>query len=340
MNEREKLARWDTLVEGFRSFGGTANNVIQREGALGLGLFPIDQSQPVELRVPDHLLVSTDNLELRDGAVAIKDASLHPEGFAKWYEGFQADYSWGAEARRSIKIFEDGLKSLPNPLQRKLQNINLLDITKRCPGINEEQELFQRFIATRRINIRGKNVMMPMIELTNHSPIQSSWIIDKKSVAIQGKYDGEILAKYSVSDPLTRYLQYGFNCKEPLGFSLEIKLIHRGQEILIEGGINYAHNKPINTTKQNQKIIFSKPLLSSYYNPRMPKKLFKQSCRLLKTIDAYELFDQIHQRNRLILINIIKDLKQNNGNTNNELISACLDQLDVLGHHYGTKDIA
>ena len=340
MNEREKLARWDALVEGFRSFGGTANNVIQREGALGLGLFPIDQSQPVELRVPDHLLVSTDNLELRDGAVAIKDASLHPEGFAKWYEGFQADYSWGAEARRSIKTFEDGLKTFPNSLQRKLRNTNLLDITKRCPGINEEQELFQRFIATRRINYRGKNVMMPIIELTNHSPIQSSWIIDKKSIAIQGQYDGEILAKYSVSDPLNRYLQYGFNCKEPLGFSLGIKLIHRGQEIFIEGGINYAHMRSINARKQDQKIIFKRPLLSSYNNPRMPKKLFKQSCRLLKNVDPNELFDQIHQKNRLILISIIKDLYQHNSDINIELICACLDQIDILGHHYGTKEIA
>ena len=339
MNERERLARWDSLVEGFRSFGGTANNVVQREGALGLGLFPINQSQPIELSVPNHLLVSTDNLELRDGAVAIKDASLHPEGFARWYEGFQADYSWGAEARRSIKTFEDGLKTFPNSLQRKLQNTTLVDIAKRCPGINEEQELFQRFIATRRIHYRGKNVMMPMIELTNHSPLQSSWIIDKKSITVQGQYDGEILVKYSVSDPLNRYLQYGFNCKEPLGFSLGMKLIHRGQEIVIEGGINYAHMKPINAIKQDQKIVFNRPLLSSYNNPRMPKKLFKQSCRLLKNINAKELFDQIHQRNRLMLISIIKDLYQGNGNTNSELIGACLNQLDILGHHYGTKDI-
>ena len=336
--EKKNLDRWDALVETFRSFGGIANNVIQREGALGLGLFPIDSSQPVELRVPDYLLVATNNLELRNGAVTIKDASLYPEGFREWYEGFQADYSWGAEARHSIKSFENGLRSFSDSLKQKLKNIHLLDIEKRCPGINEEEELFRRFIATRRINYRGENVLMPMIELVNHSPTQSSWALDKDSIAIQGQYDGEILVRYSASDPLRRYLQYGFNCKETLGFSLEMKLKHRGQEIFIEGGINFEPMKLISTTQKDQKIILTKPLLSSYNRPRMPKKLFRDSCKALEGINSDELFEQIHQKNRLILISLIKSLGANNTIAENGLKKCFLDQIDILGHYYGIKN--
>jgi len=336
--EKGNLARWDALVNGFRSFGGIANNVIQKKGALGLGLFPIEPSQPVELRVPRHLLVATNNLELRDGAIAIKDASVYPKGFREWYEGFQADYSWGAEARHSIKCFEDGLKSLSDSLQQKLKNTNLLDIANRCPGVNEEQELFRRFIATRRINYRGENVLMPMIELVNHSPVQPTWIIDKESIAIKGQYDGEVLVKYSASDPLLRYLQYGFNCKENLGFSLGMRLNHRGQEIYIQGGINFEPMKLITTTQQNQKITLIRPLLSSYNRPRLPKKIFRDSCVSLCGVNPDELFEQIHQNNRLILIGLIKSLDNDNTVTNNELREALLNQIDILGHYYGVKN--
>ena len=247
MDEKTRITRWNSLVEGFKSFGGIAKNLIQRKGVLGLGLFPIDTSQPVELRVPDHLLVATDNLQVLDGAVVIKDASQYPKGFSEWYEYFQAEYSWGAEARNSIKCFEDGLKSLSKPMHRMLQNLGLINIQERFPGISGEQDLFQRFIATRQINKNGRMVLMPMIELVNHSPVQSSWIMDRDSIAIAGKYDGEVLARYSVADPLHRWVQYGFNCKETLGFSLRLKLIHKGQQIIIDGN----QSKPLKACKSS-----------------------------------------------------------------------------------------
>ena len=42
--------------------------------------------------------------------------TIHPPGD----EGFQADYSWGAEARHSIKSFENGLTSFSDSLKQKL----------------------------------------------------------------------------------------------------------------------------------------------------------------------------------------------------------------------------
>ena len=50
-------ADWHAFLDEFRAFGGKAENVMQRRGAFGLGLFPIDPSKPVDLLVPDELLV-------------------------------------------------------------------------------------------------------------------------------------------------------------------------------------------------------------------------------------------------------------------------------------------
>ena len=337
MDETTRIARWEALVEGFRRFGGTAENLIQRKGEFGLGLFPIDPSQPIELRVPGHLLVAADNLELIDGAVVLRDDSAYPKGFREWYADFQAHYSWGAEARSSIKCFEDGLKSLSDPLQKTLQNLGLLNIQQRFGGINEEQNLFQRFIATRQINWDGHNVLMPMIELVNHSPAQSSWIMDQDSIAIQGRYEGEILVRYSVSDPLRRCVQYGFNCKELMGFSVRLQLIHDNKQIIVDGGINHEPMKPCRSSAQNDTVIFHKPLLSSFRRPKISRTLFRQACNIHKELNPDEGFDQIHSKNRLILINLIKKLDGDKSMIAKQLTNACFDQIVILSEHFGSK---
>ena len=333
MDENTRLNRWNALVEGFKSFGGTAENLIQREGALGLGLFPIDASKPVELRVPDNLLVSTDNLEVIDSNVVLKDESSYPKGFGEWYSNFQAEYSWGAEARKSIKAFEEGLRNLPESLLRKLQSLGLINIKQRLTEPNDDQASFQRFIATRQLYRNGNRVLMPMIELVNHSPLQSSWIMDKESIAIKGKYDNEILVRYSVSDPLHRYIQYGFNCKEPMGFSLRFQLIHNNQKIIIDGGINFEPTKTHPTSRRNESIVLHKPLLSSYKRPRMPRSLFGEHIKFHPNINANELFEQIHLKNRIIVIDLVKDLQNINNNAARQLETACLNQIEILSEH-------
>ena len=76
-------------MEEFRSFGGQAEKLMQREGSLGLGLFPIDPCNPVNLLVPRSLLVPADNVELRNGDAVIKDDSAFPSGYADWFRAIR-----------------------------------------------------------------------------------------------------------------------------------------------------------------------------------------------------------------------------------------------------------
>ena len=59
---------------------------------------------------------------------------------------------------------------------------------------------------------------MPIIELINHSPSHQSWGMSDIDIHIEGRFEGEVFARYSVSDPLIRLIQYGFNCREPMRF--------------------------------------------------------------------------------------------------------------------------
>ena len=68
---------------------------------------------------------------------------------------------------------------------------------------------------------------MPVVELVNHSPKARNWESKPDgSVGVSGHHDGEVLVKYSNSDPFQRLMSYGFNVQEPLGFSLSLKLRH------------------------------------------------------------------------------------------------------------------
>ena len=331
--------RWRELVEEFISFGGTADNVIQREGSLGLGLFPIDPSKPVELHVPDQLLVATDNLELREGAIVLKDASDYPKGFGDWYQRFQADYSWGAEAQDSIRTFEEGLKSLPERTQNLLRSLGIANIEGRYPEAKKEQDIFNRFLTTRRIKRNEQTWLMPMIELVNHSPRKPSWGMNENGITVKGTFDGEILVRYSVADPLRRLFQYGFNCREPHGFSIRTQIKHRDNTIVVKGMVNYKPLRLPTMHVNGNEIIFDSTMLGSMDQPRAPRSIFRKALAHIEGVNPDEIFDQIAHRNRLALVQLLREIASLEGRAVQMIREACWDQLISIGFHIGSREI-
>lgn len=331
-------SEWHALLKAFRGFGGTAENVMQREGDFGMGLFPIDPGKAVELRVPDALLVPINAVHLLEGAVVIKDPSAFPPGYADWFRQFQANHSWGLAARRSIEAFEDGLKALPDAVHQDLTRLGLYNPTKRFPGENREQEIFQRFLQSRCINRKGQKVLMPVIELVNHAPAAKRWDGSGDGIAVSGHYDGEILVTYSVSDPLRRLLGYGFNCQEPSAFSLNLWLMHNGEQVLVQGGISRnTLTKPCTIERKDGQLVVRQPLLALAREPRLPRSLFAKACAAVPELQANELFDQIHQGNTLALMGLLLQLEGVEGDGAAQLRQACLDQLMAIGHHFGER---
>ena len=329
---------WHSFLDEFRSFGGKAENVMQRKGAYGLGLFPIDPSKPVDLFVPDSLLVATDNVEIRNGKVEIIDQTNLPEGYSDWFQRYQAAYSWGAEGRENTLAVEEGLKALPKEVLIRLKRHGLYNPDNRFPGEDIDKEIFERFVSTRCIRRKDRRVIMPMIELLNHSPSAKAYDMSGDGIAVGGLHDGEILVKYSISEPLRRLIAYGFNSPEPMAFSLSLAIQHRGKQIVIRGGGGVAPLKPCKVEKLDDKVIIKQPLLASSSNPKMPKTLLIKSTKGIENLDSSELFEQIHQRNTQILIEIIKELQEHDSEMGHKLKIACLDQLEALSHHYGQRD--
>lgn len=329
---------WHAFLDEFRAFGGKADNVMQRKGAFGMGLFPIDPAKPVDLFTPDELLVPIENVELREGDVVIKDENGFPEGYGDWFRRYQANYSWGAEGRENTLALEEGLKGLPDTVQTLMKRVGLYNAENRFPGNNADQELMQRFIQTRCINRKDRRVIMPMIDLINHSPSAKSYDMSGDGISVAGLQDGEVLVKYSVSDPIRRLIAYGFNAPEPFGFSLSFRLQHRDRVVVVQGGGGRQPLQPCGIELKDDRIVLKQPLLASSSSPKMPRTLLIKACQSVEGINAHELFEQIHQRNTQALVQLLRELQNVEGEIAQRLRLGCLDQLAALSHHFGQRD--
>ena len=331
-------ADWHAFLDEYRTFGGKAENLMQRKGAFGLGLFPIDPAKPIDLFVPDPLLVPVDDVDFVDGEVVIRDASQFADGYADWFRRYQTSYSWGAEGHERTLAFEEGLKALPDNVLSILKRNGMYNPDNRFPGKDPEKELLQRFLQTRCINRKGKRVIMPLIELLNHAPSSKAYDMKDDGISVSGMHDGEVLVKYSMSDPLRRLIGYGFNVQEPLGFSLSFRLKHRDKDVVVQGGVSKLPHQPCKVDQQNDSLIIKQPLLGSSPAPKLPRTLLIQACKEIEGVDANELYDLIQQRNTLILVNLLRQLDGVDTDTAGLLRTGCLNQIVALSQHFGQRD--
>ena len=331
-------AEWHAFLDEFRALGGRAENVMQRKGKFGMGIFPIDPSKPVDLFVPNTLLVRTDNVELQDGNLAIKDNQKYSQQYSDWFKKYQDTYSWGAEGKKNIFDFEKGFKELPDDIKNLLKLYGLYNPERRFPEKEPDKEILERFIMTRCINYNKENVIMPIIDLINHSPSEKTYEINDAGISVSGTYDGEVLVRYNWNDPLRRLIGYGFNAIEPLGFSIRCRIQHKDLTVIVQGGQSDNPFKPCQISFKDGRLFIQQPLLGSLRTPKMPRTLFLQACKNVKEINADELFDQIHYFNKIALIKIIRESQEIESQAATLLRIGCLNQIEAQSNYYGLRD--
>ena len=63
---------WDFLLSEFRRLGGIADNICQKGGKYGRGIFPVNVDLPARIFTPSELLVKKDDIYLIDNKLRIK----------------------------------------------------------------------------------------------------------------------------------------------------------------------------------------------------------------------------------------------------------------------------
>ncbi len=302
-------SQWERLLSDFRNLGGVAENICQKNGENGRGIFPENLEAEARIFVPSELLIPVKDISLDCNLPRIKPANKHTQETRDFFEFYQEAFSWGSGGKDSIEDFENGLKNISKQVKETLKRLRLTDIDNRHSG-PWNLVIYNRFISARQFNYHNHLVIAPMLELVNHEVRSNPFQIlhDGISTPQITKIGKELTHKYGNMSPLYRALKYGFACKEPIVFSFPFSFpldnslailecegksllddsmkFHREKGTLVFDGLPIADltcgNLPLNYLKEllkragvssNNSAIFRKIL---NFNKEKRKELLKQ----------------------------------------------------------------
>ncbi len=333
---------WAQMLSDFRSLGGVAENIEQRVGKYGNGIFPIDPAEPVRIGIPKQLLVDADHLILEEKNLVVSPAAGVDARVRAFHALYQRHFSWGADGRKSAEAFESDLKTLPIPLLERLRQLDLLNLEVRHQG--PWSEVLRRcFLQSRKIIFQERKVSMPLIELINHCPQSPGYTMLNEGIGFTGTFPGEVTVNYSpTSDSLLRFLNYGFASQEPQAYSLGLNLELGGGRKLYVGfdpaGITNTDGLPVPTVEndgERRKLAHLK--LGAERAPRMPRTLLRRALPDLAAADVDEIFDRIRNVNQIELINLLELADGVNTPICKMFRQAMLFQLRALTYCYGGR---
>ena len=329
---------WERMLDEFRQLGGTADNVVQRSGPRGNGIFTVDPSQPVCIRVPGPLLVDVKHVVLDGDDLVVDPAAGAPAEVRDFFTRYQRHFSWGAAGRRDVEAFEKSLQALPEALLGRLKALALLDLQQRHRG-DWPEVVKTWFLNSRKIRYKGHTVVMPLVELINHSPRSRGYKVDE-DISVEGTFEDEVTVNYSMADSLSRFFTYGFVSQEPAAFSLPVRFSLQGGVRLevrtqVES-VSRAGNLPAPKVEEKEgRRILSHLRLGSDGSPRLPKTLMRKALPDLPAETVDEAFERIRSANLEALCDLLELAEGAEGC--GPLRRAILCQLRALAHCYGVR---
>jgi hypothetical protein len=332
---------WDQMLQAFRAQGGIADNVEQRKGQYGNGLFPVDPSKPVRLHVPEHLLVDEEHIQRRGDALVLAEHAPVSDELRAFYESYQANFSWGAEGRKGAEAHEQGLRDLPTAVLTLLKKWRLLNLEQRQQVAWDEQ-VKQSFLQSRRISYKGRKVIMPIIELLNHGVRSGGYRIGE-GITVEGLHTDEITVNYQPqSDALKRFLAWGFASQEPMAFSIPLNFeVSQGRRLLVggqstEGVIKNRMTLP-KRRQESQRDVLSHVRIGSVGMPRLPRTLFRLALPDWPAAQADEVFERICAANLAMLTDLLMALQESDLPAVHALRQSVFYQLKAMSQCHGVR---
>jgi hypothetical protein len=327
--------KFTEILEMFRALGGTADNIQLHQGQFGRGIFPIDPRLMVKIIIPTHLLVSPSTLFLdRENHIRInKSLGLNPALIA-FYEAYQQFYGWSVGGLDELSEYHDELNNLPRKLKQYLLLFGWLKSDFDKKSIKNH---LNNYFECRQIRIENKVMLMPIIELTNHSANGKQYLADQ-GVSVEGTFKTEVLTCYSGNfDAFHFYRNYRFASESASVLSCDVKIsvpevgtinISRfGATIDINDGIVIP-----NIIKNKSEIRISFLELVSNYKSICPRRKFidKMGRFGITTLTSNAIFNGLIEHNRQALADLISECTVSHNRIAKELEFIAENQLKLL----------
>lgn len=331
---------WDDMLDEFRTLGGTADNVCLRVGPRGRGLFAREPAKPVALRIPENLLVDSEDFIVQDGAIRIRPESAAGARERAFLERYENEFSWGAGGRAETEDFFRKVQALPDPLREFVAE--QLGHAYWFDDISSSL-LRRRFLENRVFDYHERTVVMPIIELVNHG--HESEYEERDGIAISEMFQDEVLVAYPTFDPIQMFLKYGFASPEPVAFSIQLTLakLHPPLSISREfdnvaGSINEWLSIPeISVVRDRAGLSFL--AIGSTQFPRIPRSIFHQVLKHVYLSGTDEVFEVVQHLNRMAFLQLIGMLEGHEGPMIRVLRDVARFQLEAMSHCYGVRKI-
>ena len=319
----------------FAALGGIAENICQREGEYGRGIFPIDSSRRAKIMTPKNLLVDAANLCLDDQKVAIKNHNGYTAEEIAFLEMYYNDYSWGNGGNSDSASFLRFVVSLPESIKKQLLANGFVDasLLNHCEDSNS---LLKRFISERCVNFKGQSVLAPVWEFVNHSSFAPPLRIAPYGVETPPVEPGseEILIKYSgKKSPMSMWKKYGFACECIVAYSVPFDIAIGKQALAIRcSGQLGLGPKEKSSFSVIGDIISVKSLPVGCLSVTLPQVHFKSilSSVGLSAAVANRLFPKIHEANLRARRDLIASLQDSGTGAKAQLYKALMYEIELI----------
>ncbi len=329
---------WNAMLNEFRAVGGTAENICLKDGAFGRGLFPADPAKPIKVHIPDSLLIDLNHAEFdENNDFHVSPAAPIGRREKAFLENYERGFSWGTGRSDTERLLQ-AMHGAPQPLR---QLLHTPFEAQRWLAEPTPKAIQYAFFGSRVIAYKGRNVIMPIVELANHGHLSRYDVTD--GVGLSGQFADEILVRYEFDDPWALFAKWGFASEEPFALSLPLTIQSKSASIVIRrnvGGVASAE-KPFfpEVTVSGNTIELAFMLLGSKQFPRLARGNFQRIMRDAGRADADEAFDMIQHINRMQFFQLIALSDDAAALLRDVLRKVALFQLQAMSHHVGTRDV-
>lgn len=328
------MRRWDELIAEFRALGGTFDNARLGEGRFGRGLFAIDPSRPVRIRVPENLLPRANDVVFENGRLTLSPDAEIGARERKFFDDYHAEFSWGGGGRAEIERKVELAQALPAELRETLVKVY------RCGSWFEplnQTTVEQRFLASRRIGYGDHNVMMPVLELANHGV--GPRFASGDGIGIQGSVTDEIFVNYRDSDSYGLFVSWGFASPQPQALSIALNGNVGQQRLYIDRDVELAKRPdqlsvpPLAFEDGVAKLKFLVTGNRSF--PRVARGIFYKVMREAGLSGYEEAFDMVQYVNQTHFLGLLEAIEPFEGPMIDTLRRMARYQLQSMSFSFG-----
>ena len=308
---------WDFLLSEFRRLGGIADNVCQREGKYGRGIFPVNPSLPARIFTPSKLLVKKDDIYLEDNKLRIKEDEEYSHETKNFFNFYQDNFSWGSGGKETTELFEKGLSAFNSNLKELIKKNVLFDLEERHKE-KWNEVVKNQFLNARAVQFRNISVVAPIWDLVNHKVESLPFIINQEGISTPKycAFNSEIRHSYSNISPLKRFFSYGFFSEETIIFSFPFKINIKNPNMSIFCKGMVLKDDSMKIVKSGNKITIEGLPIADINHPRLPYDYFNE---ILRKIDCNNIPSDFLLKIFQLNISIRKMIINESESTNNEV---------------------